>query len=45
MKRNAHAEFILEIINSSIPKQTKLILNADDPLTSMYGYKREKRFS
>lgn len=31
-KRNAHAEFILDILNKEIPKKTKLILNADDPL-------------
>lgn len=34
MKRNAHTEFILNILNDSIPKQTKLILNADDLLCS-----------
>lgn len=33
-KRNAHAEFILDILNREIPKGTKLILNADDPLCS-----------
>lgn len=37
MKRNAHAEFILDIINSSIPKQTKLILNADDLICCQIG--------
>lgn len=33
-KRNAHAEFILDILNREIPKGTKLVLNADDPLCS-----------
>ena len=33
-KRNAHAEFILGILNESIPKGTKLVLNGDDPLCS-----------
>ena len=34
MKRNANTEFILSILNDSIPKKTKLILNADDLLCS-----------
>ena len=33
-KRNAHAEFILDILNKEIPKGTKLVLNGDDPLCS-----------
>lgn len=33
-KRNAHAEYIFDILNREIPKSTKLILNADDPLCS-----------
>ena len=33
-KRNAHAEFILDILNKEIPKGTKLVLNSDDPLCS-----------
>ena len=33
-KRNAHAEFILSILNQEIPKGTKLVLNGDDPLCS-----------
>ena len=33
-KRNAHAEFILDILNREIPKGTKLVLNGDDPLCS-----------
>lgn len=31
-KRNAHMEFILDILNQSIPSDTKLILNGDDLL-------------
>ncbi len=34
MKRNAHSEFIFDILNSSIPASTKLILNADDPISA-----------
>ena len=33
-KRNAHAEYILDILNREIPASTHLILNADDPLCS-----------
>ena len=31
-KRNAHVEFILDILNTYIPDSTKLVLNGDDPL-------------
>ncbi len=34
LKRNAHTEFIANILNSSIPSQTKLILNGDDLIVS-----------
>lgn len=33
-KRNAHSEFISDILNQAIPKQTKLIVNADDLISS-----------
>ncbi|MBQ2667455.1 MAG: DUF1727 domain-containing protein [Clostridia bacterium] len=33
-KRNAHAEYIFNILDKEIPKTTKLVLNADDPLSS-----------
>ena len=33
-KRNAHSEFITDILNSSIPESTKLIVNADDLISS-----------
>lgn len=33
-KRNAHSEFISDILNSAIPPKTKLIVNADDLIGS-----------
>ncbi len=33
-KRNAHTEYITNILNSCIPDKTKLILNGDDPVCS-----------
>ena len=33
-KRNAHTDFIVDILNSSIPEKSKLILNADDLISS-----------
>ena len=33
-RRNAHVEFISDILEKSIPSGTKLIVNADDPLSS-----------
>lgn len=33
-KRNAHVEFILDILNTYIPDSTRLVLNADDLLCS-----------
>ncbi len=32
--RNAHPEYIASIINSAVPSGTKMILNADDPISS-----------
>lgn len=32
--RNAHTEYIFDILDRNIPKKTKLILNGDDPLCS-----------
>lgn len=34
MKRNAHTEFIFNILNENIPAKTKLILNGDDLISS-----------
>lgn len=33
-RRNAHVEFIADILEKSVPKEAKLIVNADDPLSS-----------
>lgn len=41
MTRNGHPELIYDIIKEAITDDIHLILNADDPLTSLYGYKRE----
>ena len=37
MHRNAHPYFVYNKINDYIPKEATLILNADDPLSSMLG--------
>ena len=42
LRRNAHPEFIFNIINSNLPKETKLILNADDLISSRLGAENEK---
>lgn len=42
IRRNAHAEFILDIINKNLPKETKLILNADDLISSSLGINGEE---
>ena len=34
MKRNAHTEFIFNVLNANIPEKTQLILNADDLISS-----------
>lgn len=48
--RNAHPDFIIDILNRAIPKETTLILNADDLLSCMikpdnkriyYSFKKE----
>ncbi len=41
MTRNGHPELIYDIIKEAITDDIHLILNADDPLSSLYGYKRE----
>jgi len=43
-RRNAHVEFICDILNNGIPSETKLILNGDDPLCSSLGKNCEKVF-
>lgn len=42
MKRNAHPEYIKWILNGSISKDIKLILNADDLISSTIGEENEK---
>ena len=44
IKRNANADFIFDIINNNISDNTKLILNADDLISSSLGDKNEKVF-
>jgi UDP-N-acetylmuramyl tripeptide synthase len=41
-RRNAHPHYIFDIINRGIPKKTKLILNADDMISSRLGKDNEK---
>ncbi len=43
LKRNAHTEFISYIINSAVPKETKLILNADDVVCAYLAPQCENR--
>lgn len=40
MTRNGHPELIYNIIKQAITDDIHLILNTDDPLSSLYGYKR-----
>lgn len=41
LTRNGHPEWVFEALKDSIHEQTQLILNADDPLVSLFGYNRE----
>ncbi len=41
MTRNGHPEIIYDIIKEAIDNDVHLILNTDDPLSSLYGYKRK----
>lgn len=41
MTRNGHPEIIFDIIKDGINDDADLILNADDPLSSLLGYKRK----
>ena len=40
MTRNGHPELIYDIIKEAITDDIHLILNTDDPLSSLYGYKK-----
>lgn len=42
MTRNGHPEVIYDIIDEALTADIHLILNTDDPLSSKYGYKRDK---
>ena len=42
IRRNANSEFIFDIINSNIDKDTTLILNADDIVSSALGKENKK---
>ena len=41
MTRNGHPEYIYNTIKQGIPDETTLVLNTDDPLSSLLGYNRE----
>ena len=41
LTRNGHPEWVYHAIEESIYPETRLILNADDPLVSKFGYNRE----
>lgn len=44
LTRNAHTEFIKDILDNSIPTTTKLILNGDDPISSNLAPGNERIF-
>ncbi len=41
MTRNAHSEWIYDILCDAVHDESCLILNANDPLVSKFGYKRD----
>lgn len=41
LTRNGHPQWVFGAIKESIHEQTQLILNADDPLVSLFGYNKE----
>lgn len=41
LTRNGHPQWVYEALKDSIYDDTHLILNADDPLVSCFGYKRD----
>lgn len=43
LKRNAHTDFISYVINSALPKDTTLVLNADDLICSSLAPNNQKR--
>ena len=44
IRRNANPEFISGLINKELPEETKLILNADDLISSSLGSKNSKTY-
>lgn len=42
LTRNGHPEFICGVLKDSIPEQTHLILNADDPQLSLLGHNHKE---
>lgn len=44
MKRNAHTEYIAGILSDYIPKETKLILNADDLISVLISPENERKY-
>lgn len=43
-RRNAHTEFIFDILDRNIPKETLLLLNGDDPLCTRLRESGTRRF-
>lgn len=41
LTRNGHPEWVYDVISESVYDETTLILNADDPLVSRFGYERD----
>lgn len=44
MRRNAHPEYISGLLSANIPPETKLILNADDLISSSVAPNNERRY-
>jgi UDP-N-acetylmuramyl tripeptide synthase len=44
MKRNAHTEFIFNVLDKHIPEKTKLILNGDDLISSRLAQNNERTY-
>ncbi len=44
MRRNPHPEYIRDFINSALPAESRLLLNADDPISNQLGPANQKRY-
>lgn len=42
LTRNGHPEWVYNVISEAISENMTLVLNADDPLVSLFGHNREK---